>query len=302
MTPSDRPWDGGDDAERTQEFAARPDTTDAERTRDFSRHDSPDADRTQDFSGARAYDFDRTQQLPTQPPVVPHDDWSDAHRTRELPTYDEPAANPLQPRREPVAVPAPQAWGPDAGAAPYATPGIGLAGASAADDTDPHDSDTWRWQMARLHNKPSTDFGLLLLRLLSLPLVLHGIHKLVDFGGFAGALRGNAIGALAPEIIGVAIVAGQILLPLMIAVGAMTRLSALLQAVMMGAVYAFWVLASEPVLNPATGGLSGEAALAYAALALPLFFTGAGRFSVDHGLTTGRRERTADKRVAKAAR
>ncbi|MDN5570660.1 MAG: DoxX family protein [Propionibacteriaceae bacterium] len=256
-------------------------------------HWDADADRTQELPTRSGFgpDDERTQQLPVS------DGYTDAERTRELPTYE--PVQPMEPRREPVAVPAPQGWGTGAtggGASAYRDE------AYREEDGDPHDSDSWRWQMARQTNKPSTDLGLLVLRLLSLPLVLHGLHKLLDFGTFASALGGNTVGAMAPEIIGVAIVTGQILLPLMIAVGALTRLCALLQAAMMGSIYAFWVLASSPVLDAATGGLSGEAALGYAALALPLFFTGAGRFSVDHGLTSGRRERIADKRVAKASR
>ena len=71
---------------------------------------------------------------------------------------------------------------------------------------------------------------------------------------------------------------------------------------MMALVWMFGPLVTTGVFDPQTGALAGEAALAYAALALPLVFTGAGRISIDHGLTSGRRERVATRRIEKATR
>ena len=162
---------------------------------------------------------------------------------------------------------------------------------------DPRGTPEWDLQMSRMANRPLTDLGLLLLRLCSLPMLLHGLHKAQDFPGLVETLRGNAVGALAPEIFAGLVIAGQVLLPILIAVGLLTRLSALALAALMGCVYVFVVLANNPVLDPRTGGLSGEATLAYVAITLPLFFTGAGRLSLGHALGARGRERRAERRV-----
>lgn len=164
---------------------------------------------------------------------------------------------------------------------------------------DPRGTVDWDLQIARMNNRPLTDLGLLLLRLFSVPLLLHGLHKAGGYASFVESLRGNAIAGAAPELFGLAVVAGQIVLPVFIGLGLLTRLSGLAQAVMMAGIYAFWVLPIATVIDAQTGALSGEAALAYAALALPLFFTGAGRFSVDHLLGASGRQRRAERRVNK---
>lgn len=157
----------------------------------------------------------------------------------------------------------------------------------------------WDLQVARLNNRPSTDVGLLLLRLASLPLVLRGLHKLRDFSGFVDGLRENAFAAQAPELLGVAVIAGEIALPLLIAIGLTTRLAGLLQATLMVGIFVFWTLTGTPLLDPATGALSGEAELLFAAIALPLLFTGPGRVSIDRAVTASGRERRIEKRVAR---
>ena len=58
-------------------------------------------------------------------------------------------------------------------------------------------------------------------------------------------------------------------------------------------------LPEGPLLDPGTRTLVSEATLAYAALALPLVFTGPGRMSLDHGVTASSRERKVERRVAK---
>ena len=103
----------------------------------------------------------------------------------------------------------------------------------------------------------------------------------------------------APDIAAVALGAAEVALPLLLAVGLFTRGAALLQVAALGALYAATVLGGAPVLDGDAGGLADEATLAYAALALPLVFTGAGRYSIDHGLGTDRRARLAERRVLK---
>lgn len=232
---------------------------------------------------------------------LPHNTWDssgdEATQVLRTPDADRTMA---QPAARPYAA---MSTAPSAQSMGYQ--GTGYPSGAAAGDVavrDHRGTTEWDLAMSRMNNKPLTDFGLLLLRLCSLPLPLHGVHKALDFGGFVNTLRGNAIGAMAPEIFGGLVVAGQIFLPILILVGLGTRLAGLLQAVMMGCVYAFFVLANNPLMDPKTGGLSGEAALAYAALALPLFFTGAGRFSLDHAMGGKSRERRAEKAIAKRNR
>lgn len=164
--------------------------------------------------------------------------------------------------------------------------------------TDPRGTPDWDLQVSRMSNRPLTDAGLLVLRLCSLPLVLHGFYHLGSFGGLVDSLRGG-VGGVPPEAIAVGLVVGQLLLPPLLAVGFLTRVSALTQAGMMSVAYALLVLSGAGILDPATGALAGESVLAYAALALPLLFTGAGRFSIDHAVGASGRERRVERRVAK---
>ena len=152
-------------------------------------------------------------------------------------------------------------------------------------------------QMARMANKATTDVGLLILRLSTLIMVLHGIKKATGYAGFVDGLREHAFGRIAPDVFGFLIVAGQLVLPVLIAVGLFTRLSVLALAAMMASIYALYIVPTAPIIDPRTGGLSGESALLYVALALPLFFTGAGRFSLDHLISASGRRRRATKRM-----
>lgn len=157
----------------------------------------------------------------------------------------------------------------------------------------------WDLQVARANNRPSTDLGLLLLRLFSLPLVLRGLHKVLDHGAFIESLRANSFAAQAPELIGTLVIAGEIALPVLLAIGLATRLAGALQAAMVIGIFVLWTLAGGALFDPATGGLAGEPELLFAGLSLPLLFTGAGRISIDRVLTAAGRERRIEKRVAR---
>lgn len=223
----------------------------------------------------------------------------DSHKTKALPTLVSPPPTQSQwitpghsgstPTAEIPPPPPPLAIG-----SPKAPPGI--------PDDDLRASDTWAWQMSRTQNRASTDVGLLLLRLFSLPLVLHSIRQLLTFGEFVAQIRSSPVGAVAPEAIAIAVIIAQTILPVLLALGFGTRVVAALQALLMGGIYAVWVLSGSSIVDPATGALAGETTLAYAALALPLVLTGPGRFSLDHGLTAERRERTVHRRVEKKNR
>ncbi len=166
---------------------------------------------------------------------------------------------------------------------------------------DPRGTDAWLLQLSRMSNRPTTDVGLLLLRLWSVPLVLHGVHHVTHFGALVDTLRPLPLAATAPEVFAVLVVAGQLFLPALLVVGLLTRMAGLAQAGLMATVYALAVLTTTPVLDPATGVLSGENALAYAAFAAVLVFTGPGRFSLDHLIGAERREARAERRLAKRA-
>ncbi|NNG21327.1 DoxX family protein [Naumannella sp. ID2617S] len=155
-------------------------------------------------------------------------------------------------------------------------------------------------ELARTKNRRWTDFGLLLLRVLPIIMVLHGIHKAQGYSGFRDTVAKNHFGAMAPDVFSVMIVAGQIALPILIALGLFTRLAGLLEAVMMGFV---WVLMFilQAWIDPRTGGVNGESALLYVFLTLPLLFTGAGRYSLDHLIGRGRAKSRAERRVEKRA-
>jgi putative oxidoreductase len=134
-----------------------------------------------------------------------------------------------------------------------------------------------------------TDFGLLLLRLGLLLLVPHGLAKAGDMVAFVETVDSNVIGAQAPEFFAWMVMLGQVALPLLVAVGLFTRPAAFLVAAMMVTIWSLAVyLRLDYTLLTGTGGLTGEPALLYAALALPLAFTGAGRWSADSMRTGGR--------------
>lgn len=127
------------------------------------------------------------------------------------------------------------------------------------------------------------DLGLLVLRLGTLPLIFHGVHKLQGYSGFLGTLRGNSVGSIAPELFGIMVVAGQILLPIFIALGLFTRWCGLLLAIL----FAFIIGAVNIPSNglwAKFGGFSFDSSLYYLIPGLALFFLGAGRLSADHAL------------------
>lgn len=123
--------------------------------------------------------------------------------------------------------------------------------------------------------------GLLVLRLGTLAIFLHGWHKLHGYQGFVKFLGTAPVGELAPELFGFLVVAGQLLLGIALALGIFTRWSGLWLACM----FAFIILAvnipTQGLLGEA-GGLSFEPSLFYFVPGLVLFFTGAGKFSLDY--------------------
>lgn len=133
------------------------------------------------------------------------------------------------------------------------------------------------------------DFGLVVLRLAGLGLVLHGLDKATDMPAFTQDVEATLLGDQAPEFFAWLVMLGQVALPLLIAVGLFTRPAAFLVAAMMAAVWVLGVgLQPGYTLLDEQGELTGEPALLYVGLTLPLVFSGAGRWSVDHLRTGGR--------------
>lgn len=136
------------------------------------------------------------------------------------------------------------------------------------------------------------DLGLLLLRLFTLALVFHGINKVQGAEGFIGALNNFPVGKEAPQLFGWMIILGQLALPILVAIGLFTRLSAALIAIMMLAIWVFVdFMSPDYTFLGEHGEIFGESALQYAWLTIPLIFTGAGRYSLDWNLfgSKGRR-------------
>jgi putative oxidoreductase len=135
--------------------------------------------------------------------------------------------------------------------------------------------------------KPSTrgavDAGLLALRLgFGLTLALkHGLAKLLDLEKFIGTVAKH--GFPLPGVFGPIAMLSEFAGGLLLAVGLMTRPAAtFVLATMLGA--ALKVHAHDPFSKK-------ELALAYALVALVLFVTGPGRYSLDARFERGRRSR-----------
>ena len=133
------------------------------------------------------------------------------------------------------------------------------------------------------------DFGLLLLRLGALALLPHGVAKATDLDAFTSMVGSNLVGGQAPELFAWLIMLGMVGLPILIAVGLFARPAGFLCAAMMSAIFALAILPRfDYRLLDNVGALTGESALLFVALTLPLTFTGAGRWSLDSMRTAGR--------------
>lgn len=160
--------------------------------------------------------------------------------------------------------------------------------------TDSYHRPVYGWEDEEVEDRElhgrGLDFGLLLLRLGSLLLLPHGLAKAADLDAFVRQVGGNVVGGQAPELFAWLIMLGQIALPVLLAIGLFTRPSAFLTTGMMLAIWSLAIVArlDYTPLDPTTGALTGEPALLYAVLTLPLVFTGAGRWSADAMRTADR--------------
>lgn len=134
--------------------------------------------------------------------------------------------------------------------------------------------------------RPSVrDLGLFVLRLAMVLLFFHGLHKAQGYSGFIDSLRANSVGKIAPELFGFLVVAGQLLLGFFLLLGLFTRWCGLLLAILFGFIIGAVNIPAAGWMNAKTGGVSFESALFYFVPGLVLFFTGPGRWSLDHMLT-----------------
>ncbi|XCB29227.1 DoxX family protein [Arcanobacterium hippocoleae] len=135
------------------------------------------------------------------------------------------------------------------------------------------------------------DIGLLLLRVFPLVMIFHGFTKLGNFSGFAKSLENFPVSSAAPTLFAVLIAGGEIVLPILIAVGFFTRISALLETAMMFGIWLFvpvmGLINSGGSILDKNGGIVGEGSMMYLFLALPVVFLGAGRYSLDSALAKG---------------
>jgi putative oxidoreductase len=125
-----------------------------------------------------------------------------------------------------------------------------------------------------------TSFGLLILRLgVAGFLAYHGWGKLQMYlaGGDNIDKFADPLG-IGPKYSLMGIIGAEFVCSLLVVIGFLTRLAALGPVFAMG-VAAFKIHANDPLMMG--GGAAKEPALLYLTVFLALFFTGAGRFSID---------------------
>lgn len=121
------------------------------------------------------------------------------------------------------------------------------------------------------------DFGKLLLRLAVGGLMLfHGIHKLMDgIGGIQGMLVAKGL----PGFIAYGVLIGEVVAPILIVVGILTRPSALVLAFTMVVAWLMVGVGKTGALD-ATGAWAIESLVYYFLGGLAVAFVGAGRYSL----------------------
>ena len=126
----------------------------------------------------------------------------------------------------------------------------------------------------------SDAFGKLILRLsLGILVLLHGIPKLMDpskVEGIGGMLAPLGL----PVEAGYAVYLGEIVAPIMIIIGLLTRVGGLLIAINMVVAVYLVHMGELMMLNPQTGGYALELQAMYLFGGLALFFTGSGYLAV----------------------
>jgi len=125
------------------------------------------------------------------------------------------------------------------------------------------------------------DLGKLILRLtVAVLLVFHGIAKLKGgIGWMAGMLAAHHI----PVFVGYGVYVAEVVAPILLIVGILTRPAALVIAFDMFMAITLVVGGKTFRPNPQGGGLGGELELFYLLASLAIFFLGSGRYAISKG-------------------
>jgi putative oxidoreductase len=126
------------------------------------------------------------------------------------------------------------------------------------------------------------DLGKLILRLaVACLMIFHGIAKLK--GGIAW-MAGPLGAAHLPMFLGYGVYVAEIVAPILLIVGILTRPAALVIAFDMFMAIALVVQARAFTINERSGGLGGEVELFYLFTAVAIVFLGSGRYAISKGL------------------
>ncbi|DAB37316.1 MAG TPA: GntR family transcriptional regulator [Sulfurospirillum cavolei] len=133
--------------------------------------------------------------------------------------------------------------------------------------------------LSKYENK---DIASLILRVsVSALMLFHGISK---FHRGIDGIKAMVVSSGLPSLLAYGVYVGEILVPLLLLVGLMTRVSALY----LGATMVFAIALAHSnmlfTINPQSGGLMIELPLLYLITSITLFFLGAGKFSIDEKL------------------
>jgi putative oxidoreductase len=125
------------------------------------------------------------------------------------------------------------------------------------------------------------DVGKLILRLaVAILLGIHGISKLrsgIDW--MAGPLQSHHL----PAFIAYGVYIGEVLAPILLILGILTRLAALAIVIDLSMALFLVVGPKTFAISAKSGGLGGEMELLYIAAALGIVFLGSGRFALSKG-------------------
>jgi putative oxidoreductase len=121
------------------------------------------------------------------------------------------------------------------------------------------------------------DIGLLVLRLtVGVLMLFHGIAKLIHgLSGIEGLLTGKGL----PALLSYGVYLGEIIVPLLLAIGYRTRLASVIFVINL--LFALFLVHANDIFSlSTTGGWEVELIGLYLFGALALFFTGAGKYAI----------------------
>jgi len=128
----------------------------------------------------------------------------------------------------------------------------------------------------RMFDNP--DFGLLLLRVAFAGMMLfHGVHKLMaGVGGIEGMLQAQGL----PAFIAYGVYVGEVIAPVLMILGILTRPSALIFSFTMIVAWLMTGPGNITALNPKTGAWAVEHIMVFFFAGIAILYTGAGRYAL----------------------